>query len=698
MINCKNKIKLISSIILCSWVNVSSAEVNLLTETNDGWLKPNENIEINVNNPLAERTNALAFFIGETDVTAFFNKRAGNVYVYDANALALPQGDNKLTVYDNSGDWEEIGSIDLNVLTASGYSISKVTPSVELSLNSKISDSRSGDRIDDPERKIFNDLDATISIETEHEKNGLNIVSSTNIVSSSNREAALRFGERENDAPKVDLTEYIVTAVKGKTTVQVGHISQGNHPYLVDNLGHRGLTVEHKLTDRLSFDVSTQSGREITGYSDILGFTTSKSRITTARLGYDLLKREGAARLELSTINGETIAESNFDEGQVPTAEESSGYGLRLTTSSESGKLTTDSAFARAKYTNPTDETLEFNGEALVDVKETTNNAYYSQIGYKILNDRKITNSLSADLTFNLRYSNIDAEYQSLAASPNPDEEIKEFGFTGQLGPVGFQANHTRSRDNLEDIETILTTQTSSSQISLNTSLKELFSKRINESSKYYKLLPGFSFSAQRVHQYNLNNPETLRSDFNDNSHLPNQVNISFNNDLSWDFDKWDLGYQTEWSRQDNKQVGREQADFKTLGHQVSVNLRPTEKVNIGLAVGRIRNKDVEQDIKRYDNTYGLNIDWQINDKLTFAASYSRNRNSDDQDLVKGVNTTNELKLSYQFGIPTASGKKLPGQSYLRYTRQSAENTDNEQDFQTDGSTSGVFAGVSFSF
>ena len=105
-------------------------------------------------------------------------------------------------------------------------------------------------------------------------------------------------------------------------------------------------------------------------------------------------------------------------------------------------------------------------------------------------------------------------------------EEIKEIGFTGQLGPVGYQATYSRSRDNLEDIETILTTQTSSTQLSMNTSLKELFAKRIPDTSRYYKLLPALSFSAQRVHQYNLNSPENLQSDFNDNSHLPNQVNL----------------------------------------------------------------------------------------------------------------------------------------------------------------------------
>ena len=517
-------IKIFTAVTLCSWAVVSNAEVSLLTETGDGWLKTNQNIEIRVDSPAAERTNALSFFIGETDVTAFVSKRGGNIFSYDASVLSLPSGENILTVYENNEEGNEIGSVELRVLSASGYSISKITPSIEVNINAKLSDNRSGDNELDEQRETYNDLDASISFESEHEKNGLNISSSSNIVSASNREAALRFGEKEN-ASKIDLTEYIVTAVKGKTKVQLGHISQGNHPYLVDNVSHRGLTIQRKITDRLSFDISTQSGREITGYNDILGFTTRKSNITTATLGYDLLERPGGARLEFTYLNGKTIAESNFDEGQVPTAEESTGYGLRLTTSSKSGKLTTDTVYARAKYDNPTNDTLEFNGEQLVDVKPTTNNAYYTSIGYKLLSDHKLSNTLSTDLAFNVRYSKVEAEYQSLAASPNPDEEVKEFGFTGQLGSVGYQLTYTRSRDNLEDIETILTTQTSSTQFSMNAPLKELLSNKIPDTSKYYKLLPSLSFSAQRVHQYNLNRPHNFQTHFNNNIHLQQSKN-----------------------------------------------------------------------------------------------------------------------------------------------------------------------------
>ncbi len=697
-----NKASIVIGLLLAGSISpsITIADVRLLTEGDSGgWIKPDQAIRISID----PQPKELAVFIGSTDVSSFFSRQADGTYIYDATALALPFGSNELKVYDKakgSSNWEELGNVELNVLTKNGFSVSKVTPSVEVNINSKLSDSRSGDA-EEPDRKTFTDFDSSITFESEHKRTGgLQISSSSNIVSTSNREAALRFDEKENDAPKVDLSEYVVTAVKGKTKIQLGHISQGSHPLLVDNLSNRGITIDRQLTDRVSVALSHQSGREITGYSHILGFTTHKSKISTFTVGFDLLrKRPGGAKLEVSYLTGTRTPESNFDEGQVPTAEDSSGYGVRLTTNSKSGKLTTDLAYARSKYTNPTEETPEFNGEAIVDVKPTTNNAYYALIGYQLLTEKKLSNNITADLSVNIRYAKVDSEYRSLAASPNPDERLKEIGLTGRVAKVDFQLKHSRSRDNLENIASILTTQTNTSELSISTSLKELFGvTKAGDPNRYNKLLPSLSLSAQRVSQYALNSPKTENSDFNDNSHLPDQLNLILANSLEWEFDKWGLGYQTEWSDQDNRQVGRENADFQTLGHQVSLTLRPRDSITVALSAGRVRTRDVEQSTKRYDNTYGINLDWQLNDKFTLSASHSKNRSKDNIDISKSLSISNEVKLSYQLSIPVPSGKKLPGQMFIRYAKERASNSNTEQEFESSASNSAVFAGINFSF
>ncbi len=679
-----------------------SAEVSLISQGDaEGWLKPNQPIVINIEDSASLPLANIAFFIGKTDISSFISRQADGNYRYDASALPLPPGSNELKVYDKSsgGEWQELGVTELKVLTSSGFSTAKVTPTVKLIINSK-KRSKESKKIDEPSHKTFTYLDSSIYKKKKKKKTGgLEITSTSNIVSASHREAALRFETKGEKAPKVDLSEYIVTAVKGKTKVQLGHVSQGNHPLLVDNLSNRGLIIERQVSKRVSVGLSAQSGRQITGYNHLLGFTTRKSKISTLTIGIDLLKREGAAKLELSYLDGSTVAESNFDEGQVPTAEESSGYGVRLITNSKSGKLTTDLAFARSKYTNPTDETPEFNGEALVDVKPTINNAYYANIGYQLLSEKKLSQTISADLSVNFRYAQTDSEYRSLAASPNPDERLKEIGFTGRIGLVDFQLKHARSRDNLENIETILTTQTNTTDLAFNTSLKEMFGvTKAGDPKRFNKLLPNLSISAQRVRQYALNNPSFEDSDFNDDSHLPDQLNLTLSNSLEWDFDKWGIGYQTEWSDQDNKQIGRDNADFNILGHQFSLTLRPKEAVTIGLSAGRVRSRDVELSTKRYDNTYGLNVDWQINDKFTLSASRSKNKSKDNLNIARNLTVNNEAKLSYQFEVPVPNGKKLPGQAFLRYTKSSASNSDTEQDFSTAYAKSAVFAGLNLSF
>jgi len=701
------RIKILLIGVSCYFSTSIFANISLISQgDSEGWLKQNEPLEISINDSAGLQSNNLAFFIGKTDVSSFVSKGSNGSYVYDAKSLSLPAGTSELKIYDKSGnisDWVELGSIELKVLSSGGFSVSKFTPKIEVNINAKITDSQSGDSDSlspEGDDKIDNDFSSTMLFETQHKRtDGLEITSTTNIISSSQRQSALRFGEKQNNAPKVDLSEYIVTAVKGKTKVQLGHISQGNHPLLVDNLSHRGLMIERQINNRVSVGLSTQSGREITGYNHLFGFTTEKSKISTFTIGVDLLKREGAAKLELSYLNGTTIAESNFDEGQVPTAEDNSGYGIRLTTSNESGKLTTDIAYARSRYTNPTEDTLEFNGEKLVDVKATTNNALYTSIGYQLLSEKKLSNSITADLSVNLRYAQTDSEYKSLAASPNPDERLKEVGFTGRVGLVDFQLKYARSRDNLENIASILSTQTNTTEMAFNTSLKEMFGVGKNgDPNRFNKLLPSLSFSGQRVQQYALNSPKTEDSDFNDNSHLPNQLNLTLSNSLEWEFDKWSLGYQTEWSDQDNKQTGRDKADFNTLGHQLSLTLRPKESISLGISAGRVRARDEEQSTKRYDNTYGLNLDWQINEKITLSANHSKNRNKDNLNIEKGLSTNNGVKLSYQFNIATPKGKKLPGQVFVRYAKQDASSSNKEQNINTNAKNSAVYAGVNFSF
>lgn len=676
-------------------ISTANAEINLLSKVDEnGWLAHNQHLKIQLIGDTAQIVSPV-FFIDKTDVSSLFKQTAPGVFTYDKVIKPLPSGTTQLKIY-NSSDWTELESITLNVLTPSGFSVSKITPTVDVNINSKLSDNRSLDA-GEPNRKTFNDFDSSISINSEHVKNDLRITASANIVSSSNQEAALRFGERQNDASKVDLSQYIVSAVKGKTSVSLGHVSQGNHPLLVDNLSNRGLTVKRNINSRFDVGVALQSGRQISGYNDILGFTTSKSKIATFSVGIDLLKRPDAAKLELSYINGTTVAENNFDEGQVPTAEDNTGFGLRLITTNKSGKLTTDTSFARSRYTNPTDKTLEFNGEALVDVKPSTNNAYSTNINYQLLSNHKLSKNITTDMSLNFVYSKVEAEYKSLAAFPNPDQELKEVGVSGQVGYVGYQARYSRSRDNLENIETILTTQTNSTSLSLNTSLKDFFSDQ-NQQSLKYKLLPSLSLSAQRVHQFALNSPATEDSGFNDTNHLPDQINLTFSNDLNWNFEKWDVGYQTQWSNQDNRQEGREQADFQTLGHTINLNYRPKDTITVGVSAGRIRNTDIEQVTKRYDKSYGLNLDWAINDKFSLSFSHNKNNSDDNQDISRSLSTTNEAKISYTFNLPTPEGKKLPGQAFIRYAKQKNNTQDRQQDFETNANDSAVFAGINFSF
>ena len=87
-----------------------------------------------------------------------------------------------------------------------------------------------------------------------------------------------------------------------------------------------------------------------------------------------------------------------------------------------------------------------------------------------------------------------------------------------------------------------------------------------------------------------------------------------------------------------------------------------------------------------------------MNEKFTLSLGHSKNKSKDNVNIEKTLSTNSQVKLSYQFDMPIPSGKKLPGQAFIRYVKQDASSSNKEQNFATDANTSAIFAGINFSF
>lgn len=677
--------------------SMAAADVALQsTSFGDGWVEPGEQISFRLDQLPPGGAASVAVFIGNFDATALFYESAPGEFTYLAPQVPLPSGEQELVVYyiAEAQQWQEMGRAPLRVLTRSGFEQVEVAPQIETSLDMQNDSEVSGDAFP-PERSTYNDLNLRAGLSTRHQRGDTVISSRFAVVGSSFRGSALRFGTEGDEAPKIDLSDYLVDVQVDRTRAQLGHVSYGNNPLLLSGLANRGVVIEHRFNPRFDASFSSQSGVGIVGYENISGLTEETSRINAATVGVEMMPdTPGRLRTEVSYVTAKVPALSNFGVGQVPVAEESDGYGVRLIATNASRRLRGDFAYARSSYTNPTDRSLEFDGTDIVDVEETTNNAYSGRVEYDILSGYALSEQRFVNLTGFVSHEEVEPQYKTLAAFPNSDRRQTLVGFNGQIGNIGLQVQFGEARDNLDDIPTILTTKTRNQELSLAGPLQSFLGMDEAQSAWW----PSFSFAAQRVHQFADNRPPAAESDFDSDSHLPDQVSKASSTALSWSFERWSLGYQFAYSLQDNRQQGRERSDFRNRDHSVNASFRVTDRLTLGARVGRSENDDREFGITREADTYGATVDWLLTDRLSLSGSYDDNRNSDDIGQASSNSDNLSAQLAYRFELPGPNGRKLPAQAFVRYARQASDSSDNVFGFNTSAETWAVNSGISLSF
>ncbi|MEZ5584918.1 MAG: hypothetical protein R3F37_21035 [Candidatus Competibacteraceae bacterium] len=392
------------------------------------------------------------------------------------------------------------------------------------------------------DRETYEDLELQLGLETRHKRGTFELRSNASASGFSYRQDSLRYGELLEDSPKLDLNDYLIEAETPSTLVSLGHFGYGNNPLLISNVNNRGTRARYRLNERFDVGVGFMHGTSIVGYNNIFGLSDfNESRIAAATFGIEWLPaRPGGLRTELTYMDGKKPNEFNFDTGEIPDAEESRGFGVRVLGSSESGRLRGEVNYARSRFTNPDDPTLALDDEEIVEVKPSTDNAYSAEIAYDLLQDEPVFNDTPVALTATLRYAYADALYRSLGTYLDANLETYTAGLDGRIGDVGAQLAYTWVQDNVDDIPTLLTTRTRGLTFALNVPFKTLFGDPENPSW----WIPDAAYALERVHQQAVNTPDPELSGFDDPSQLPDQVTRVDAFDLIWAGERWDFSYR----------------------------------------------------------------------------------------------------------------------------------------------------------
>jgi len=679
-----------------SYTGIANAEVNIV----DSSFASGDYIPYDggFNLSLEESRDDLAFFIDTTDITDLLSQD-GAQWIYSPDAPPLPTGQREVVIYQviEGEPWEELARVPINILTPSGFEESELTPQLDIVIKAQLASDTEGDATP-LERETFQDFEVQAGLSSQQRREDLEFRSSANIVSFSHRPDTLRFDELDDDSPKTDLSDYLLELDKGASSVALGHVFYGNHPLLVDSISNRGVAAQYRINEQFDVSLGLMNGTSIVGYNNIFGLSRfNDHRIAAATFGMELLpERPGGLRAEFTYMDSERQDEDDFNVGEISDAEDNRGFGLRLLGSDESGRLRGQVNYARSRYVNPNDPNLDLDDPdtEIVEVKPSTDNAYSAEVNYDILQGEPLVGETLVSLTSSFRYAYADALYNSLGAFVDANLELYTAGLDGQIGDVSTQLAYTHSQDNVDDLDTLLTTRTRSLIFSVNMPTQPLFGDPDNPQSWW----PDVTYALERVHQQAVNTPDPELSGFDDPSQLPNQVTRVDNLDFTWFGEQWDASYRLSYSNEDNRQTGREQADFKTLEHAVNFGFRPLTDLSLNLGASRVRSHDNEQSLVDYSNTYTVGLDWVFWNDWAFNGSLTYIDEDDNANIAERDSTTVQAQVSYRFELPGPSGRKLPGQWFLRYDREKLNELDNEFELDSSATTWTISSGLSFSF
>ena len=687
-------------------------------------VRPDTPIDLKVSRLLKPGEGSIAVIIGRTDVTSLFIFD-GTKMVYSPTLLPLPLGESNVVCYlvGIDGTWSELGRFRLrvenqtfavtagassenganqrpasesDVLTNSNQMITNTTaastgatlspspsrrrwgfdkitalPSLNVAVKSQPVQSNFPESARPAERATFTHGTLQFSLRNEMARDWFVVQTRADFAGSTFQQEALRFGTLGDEAPKVDLSNYLIEMQLGRAKVAVGHTSFGSSRHLINSFSSRGITVKVPITKRFDFTVGALNGTSVVGLGNFFGLAKTRHQLQSATLGVELIpKRPGGLRLEFSGINAYFQALNSVTQGSVNDVERSKGGSIRIVAADKSGRLRFDAGFSRSQYNNPADPLL-YQGTNTLSLPFLTRNAWYADINVDVLRGYSLTKTKQVSLSVSLRHEHVDPLFKSLGASAQADKSQNDFQLSSSIGEITVQASHGRFNDNLRRIPSILRSLSRSNQFSVALPAAALW----GGNSATSKFLPRLSYSFAEIHQFGAAIP--VNGGFEaDPGSIPDQASSNQNFSADWQINKVNFGYLYNRSFINNQQLGRALSDFLNQTSGIRMGFSPTTKLNLNFDLTSDSANDLEN--KKLLRTWrvGSTATWTVGKHVTWTAAIANTIAGDRAQTNGSRNTEFDTQLSYRIGIDRGELKKIQTQIFIRYADRYARSHD----------------------
>jgi hypothetical protein len=651
----------------------------------EGFVQRDHAIELALSREIDPAIERLAVFFGPTDVTDLF-RRDVQALRYDPAYASLPSGEDELIVYrvGADGSWSELARFPLRVVGRGGFETARWDPKLDLGIQGNLTEGHEPDE-NGPPRDTYQDLQGQLTFATEATRGDMRIVSETAVFGTSYRPQALRYGELGRDAPEIDLSSYVLRLDRGDVSLSLGHVGIGQQRHLINGFNSRGTLLGYKPHPRLDFSFGAMNGTSIVGWRNFVGLDEPDHRVLSAVAGFEGFQRPGALRVELTWLGASALPQSGFNQGDINDAEESDGMALRVLSSLIDDRVRLEGGFSRSTYDNPFDPTLA-QGDDLVEVDEETRNARYVEASADVLRNLKVWGTQTATLTLAMRHERVDPLYQSLAAYVRPDALQNQVELRSSIAGIQLQASHDRSEDNLDEIESILTTKTRRNSGSVGFPVATVFG--IQSEAAW---LPQLRYGIDRTHQFGEGIPPN--SGFSA-SHVPDQVSLAHTASADWRWSRISFGWRLNRSKQDNRQTGREAADLVNRSNGLSLGLTAHERLRFDFDLNLEKRDARERSEIDRTRRWGARANWSVFDRTTMSLSWAATHAEIRNDASERDDTT--LDAQWSSFIPYLD--RFGGQYFLRYSRNSNESLDVATDESDERENWSVDSGLNFSF
>ncbi len=646
---------------------------------------PNERIVLTMSRPLAPDEGRLAVFIGDTDLTSLFSASSAEM-VYSPDRFPLPVGDSMVVVYRIApgAEWSLLVQMPLVVKsvaipasensdpvevkrppTESERTIFAFTPTIAVNFKGQ-NQTLTFPRESAPERNPFTEVDTQLGFEFKVSRRGWTLANKFDLVGVGFRPNALRFGELQNNAPMIDLSRYLIEFGKDKFKINFGHVLFGSNRHLVNSFSSRGISGVIPVGKQNEITFAAMNGTSIVGYDNFLGISRREHSVMGAGFARDFFKeRPNGLRVEFTVMRGSLLPLTNFNQGNVTDAERSLGFGFRVKGSDTKERFRYEAGVSRSRFTNPADPLLE-QGQTVTAIRETWRTSHFAEISFDIIRGMNLWNDKKLKLTGTYRNEEIEPLYRSIGVSVQADKRQHQFEFSGNFGEMTFAVGNLRDRDNLNDIVSILKTLNRRNNVVVGLPLGSFLTPK-----KPNKWLPAVSYTFDLTHQFGAFFPSD--GEFRDLSQVPDQKNYAHAFNAQWTLsNSFSAGYRYSRAFQDNRQPGRELADFRGETHGFTIGAKPYKDLDLDFEIANEAQQNLEQ--PRTDKTFrfGTRTTWRTAflRNSAFSGGLSFSLAGDTRNQNDAQNAEMDLQWAYRFSFGKKKFKKLDAQFFVRYANR----------------------------